>query len=414
MSLAFVLARRFRQAKQSSSGYVGFISRSSTIGIALGCAILITLLSIMNGFHKALEDDLLAIIPHVEFESVTGTLNDWRSVKGTAEAHEQVLAAAPVMRMTGMVQQQRRFYGVDIRAIESTLEPQVSKLTEYTSGVHWQAFEEDPEGVLLGAGLADNLGLSIGDKLLVIVPEVNSTGGTNRAPKRLWLTYQGAFSFGGELDYRQAYMHLSKAQQLMGTEDAANAVRLRVNDVYAAPHIAAEVGFELSEYAYMHDWTRSQGHLYRDIQMVRTVMYIVLFLVLAVASFNIVATLMMQVEEKRAAIAILKTMGAADSLILRMFVWQGALNGIPGALVGALLGWLLATELPSILQGVELLVGHSLLAGDIYFVNRIPVDVQGGDIVLVVGVALVMSLVATLYPAYRASQLAPAASLRQS
>ncbi|RUO44394.1 lipoprotein-releasing system transmembrane subunit, LolC/LolE family [Aliidiomarina taiwanensis] len=414
MSLAFLLARRFRRAKQSSSGYVGFISRSSTIGIALGCAILITLLSIMNGFHKALEDDLLSVIPHVEFESVSGTLTNWREVKRRAEAHEQVLAAAPVMRITGMVQQQRRFYGVDIRAIDTSLEPQVSRVTEYTSAATWQAFEQDPEGVLLGAGLADNLGIQVGDKLMVIVPEVTPHGGTNRAPKRLWLTYKGAFAFGGELDFRQAYMHLGRAQQLMGVEDAANAVRLRVNDVYAAPHIAADVGFELSEYAYMHDWTRSQGHLYRDIQMVRTVMYIVLFLVLAVASFNIVATLMMQVEEKRAAIAILKTMGAADSLILRTFVWQGALNGIPGAFVGALLGWLMATELPSILQGLEQLLGHSLLAGDIYFVNRIPVDVQGADIVLVTGTALLMSLLATLYPAYRASQLAPAASLRQS
>jgi len=262
--------------------------------------------------------------------------------------------------------------------------------------------------------LAENLGLSIGDKLLVIVPEMNHHGNMNRAPKRLWLTYKGSFTFGGELDFRQAYIHLSKAQQLMGIADAANAVRLRITDVYAAPHVASEVGFELSEYAYMHDWTRSQGHLYRDIQMVRTVMYIVLFLVLAVASFNIVATLMMQVEEKRAAIAILKTMGAADGLILRTFVWQGALNGIPGALVGALFGWLLATELPRILQGLEHFVGHSLLAGDIYFVNRIPVDVQVVDILFVTGVALLMSLLATLYPAYRASRLAPAASLRHS
>src|SRR5690554_48810 len=413
MNLAFLLATRFRRFK-NTSGYLSFISGSSTVGIALGCAILIILLSVMNGFHKALEDDLLSIVPHVEFEAVSGSLNDWRRVAELAEQHEQVIAAAPVIRLTAMVQQQRRFHGIDIRAIEPALETRVSRVEEFTSRADWQAFKHDPDGILLGEGLAANLGLAKGEQLLVLVPALNSDTQANRAPKRVWLTYQGNFAFGGELDYRQAYMHLSKAQQITGSIDGANAVRLRVSDVYAAPNIAADIGYTLEEYAYMHDWTRTEGHLYRDIQLVRTVMYIVLVLVLAVASFNIVATLMMQVEEKRAAIAILKTMGASDGLILRTFVWQGALNGIPGAFAGALVGWLLALALPNILQWWEQLHGTALLASDIYFVNRIPVQVQWHDVVLVTLLALLMSLVATLYPAYRASRLAPAESLRQS
>ncbi|MCO4320405.1 lipoprotein-releasing ABC transporter permease subunit [Aliidiomarina quisquiliarum] len=413
MSLALLLATRFRRFK-NVSGYLSFISRSSTVGIALGCAILIILLSVMNGFHKALEDDLLAIVPHVEFEAVSGSLKDWRTVVELAEQHEQVIAAAPVIRLTAMVQQQRRFHGVDIRAIEPELESRVSRVQDFASSSDWQDFYNDPDSILLGAGLAATLGLEKGDGLLLLVPQLGHETNANRAPQRLWVTYAGNFSFGGELDYRQAYMHLSKAQQLTGSIDGANAVRLRISDVYAAPHIAAELGYQLEEYAYMHDWTRTEGHLYRDIQLVRTVMYIVLVLVLAVASFNIVATLMMQVEEKRAAIAILKTMGASDGLILRTFVWQGALNGIPGALVGAGLGWLLALRLPTILAWWEQLHGSALLASDIYFVNRIPVHVLWQDVVLVTLVALLMSLVATLYPAYRASQLAPAESLRQA
>ncbi len=413
MSLALLLAIRFRRFK-NVSGYLNFISRSSTVGIALGCAILIILLSVMNGFHKALEDDLLAIVPHVEFEAVSGPLKDWRAVVKLAEQHEQVIAAAPVIRLTAMVQQQRRFHGVDIRAIEPELESRVSRVQDFTSPSDWLAFNNDPDGILLGAGLAATLGLEKGDGLLLLIPQMSNDTNSNRAPKRLWVTYRGTFSFGGELDHRQAYMHLSKAQQLTGSIDAANAVRLRVSDVYAAPLIAAELGYQLEEYAYMHDWTRTEGHLYRDIQLVRTVMYIVLILVLAVASFNIVATLMMQVEEKRAAIAILKTMGASDGLILRAFVWQGALNGIPGALVGAGVGWLLALSLPSMLLWWEQFQGSPLLAGDIYFVSRIPVHVMWQDVVLVTLVALLMSLVATLYPAYRASQLAPAESLRQA
>lgn len=413
MSLALLLATRFRRFK-NVSGYLSFISRSSTVGIALGCAILIILLSVMNGFHKALEDDLLAIVPHVEFEAVSGSLKNWRAVAELAEQHEQVIAAAPVIRLTAMVQQQRRFHGIDIRAIEPELESRVSRVEDFTSAADWQAFSKDPDSILLGKGLATTLGLEKGDGLLVLVPLINNDTNMNRAPKRLWLTYRGTFSFGGELDYRQAYMHLSKAQQLTASIDGANAVRLRVNNVYAAPRIAAELGYKLEEHAYMHDWTRTEGHLYRDIQLVRTVMYIVLVLVLAVASFNIVATLMMQVEEKRAAIAILKTMGASDGLILRTFVWQGALNGVPGALVGAMVGWLLALSLPGILLWWEQLQGSALLASDIYFINRIPVHVMWQDVVLVTLVALLMSLVATLYPAYRASQLAPAESLRQS
>jgi|SRR5690554_1001092 len=413
MSLAFLLATRFRKFK-NVSGYLSFISRSSTLGIALGCAILIILLSVMNGFHKALEDDLLSIVPHVEFEAVNGALTDWRAVAELAQEHEQVIAAAPVIRLTAMVQQQRRFYGVDIRAVEPSLESKVSRLQDFTTNADWEAFIHDTDSILLGEGLAVSLGLEKGDGLLLLVPQVGSNAGGNRAPQRLWVTYRGHFSFGGELDHRQAYMHLNKAQQLLGVGDGANAVRLRVADVYAAPQIAADIGYQLEEYAYMHDWTRTEGHLYRDIQLVRTVMYIVLVLVLAVASFNIVATLMMQVEEKRAAIAILKTMGANDGLILRTFVWQGALNGIPGALIGAVIGWLLALSLPGMLQWWEQLQGSALLASDIYFVNRIPVQVMWQDVALVTLVALFMSLVATLYPAYRASQLAPAESLRQA
>lgn len=412
MRLSLALASRFRKTKEAS-GYLSFISRSSTWGIALGCAILILLLSVMNGFHKALEEDLLSLVPHVEFEAVHGGLRDWREVVAVAEQHEEVAAAAPVIRFVALMQQQQRFHGMDVRAIVPEQEARVSRLKAFTDPVMWQQFTEQPEGILLGQGLAESLGLEVGDILTLLVPQLDGTQAASRAPKRVRLTVAGYFQFGGELDYQQAYVHLAQGQAITELETEANAVRLRLHDVYQAPWVAGEVGSRLQEYAYIHDWTRTEGHLYRDIELVRMVMYIVLILVLAVASFNIVATLMMQVEEKQASIAILKTMGAQDRTIMQAFVWQGAMNGIPGTLAGCLLGVFGAWLLPHGFAWFEQLTGRSMLAADIYFVSRIPVEVLWQDVVLVGVVALLTSLLATIYPAFRAARIAPVEALRQ-
>ncbi|WP_113906283.1 lipoprotein-releasing ABC transporter permease subunit [Aliidiomarina celeris] len=412
MNLAFTLASRFRKNK-ATSGYLSFIARSSTWGIGLGCAILIILLSVMNGFHKALEDDLLSLVPHVEFEAVSGGLANWQGVVATAEQHAGVVAAAPVTRFVAMAQQQQRFFGMDVRAILPAEEARVSDLQRYTPEADWQRFVNAPQGILLGQGLAQELNVSVGDTLTLFVPQLAPQDRLNGAPKRARFTVEGIFQFGGELDFKQAYVHLAQGRELTGLNTESNAVRLRLYDVYSAPWVANEIAAEIDEYAYIHDWTRTEGHLYRDIQLVKTVMYIVLVLVLAVASFNIVATLMMQVEEKRGSIAILKTMGASDTTIIRTFMWQGALNGIPGTLIGCLVGVIGAWFLPSLFSAVEALLGHSLLAADIYFVSTVPVQVQWADVVWVGLIALVSSLLATIYPAYRAAQVAPVIALRQ-
>ncbi|MCC5856244.1 MAG: lipoprotein-releasing ABC transporter permease subunit [Idiomarina sp.] len=412
MSLSFLIARRFRRSREKS-GYLSFISASSSVGIALGCAILIILLSVMNGFHRALEQDLLSLVPQVEFKAVHGALNDWEALAAHADAHPQVMGSAPVIPFTAMIQQRQRFHGVQVRAIDAEREHRVSRLSEFVNPDRWQQFVEQPDGILLGRGLLDRLQLAPGDTVVLLVPQMEGSS-TRASPRRVPVTIVGAFEFGGELDYQQAYMHLNLGREAVGIADGATTVRLRLDDVYQAPRVAAEVSRGVAEYAYIHDWTRTEGHLYRDIELVRTVMYIVLVLVLAVASFNIVATLMMQVEEKRAAIAILKTMGASDRTILRAFVWQGALSGIPGALVGAALGCLGAWALPDLLTLLEQVTGRALLADDIYFVSVVPVHILWQDVVLVTGVAMLMSVLATVFPAKRAAQLPPAESLRQA
>ncbi|RUO25957.1 lipoprotein-releasing system transmembrane subunit, LolC/LolE family [Aliidiomarina minuta] len=408
--LPWNLARRFRRSKHKNR-FVNFISASSTLGIALGCCVLIVLLSVMNGFQKALEDELLSLVPHVEYQAVHDGLRDWRQVVEDAEAHPRVLAAAPVTVVNTMIQQGRGFKGVSARAIDPELEPRVSSLPDYISAADWQRFKDNPQGMILGQGLATELGLEVGDGLTLLVPRVGQDRSRMQAPRRLTVTLAGTFRLGGELDYQQAYLHLALGQEAMGLSTEANSVRLRVDDLYQAPVIAAQVAATLSEHAYIRDWTRSEGHLYRDIQLVRTVMYLVLVLVLAVASFNIVSTLVMVVQEKKASIAILKTMGASDALIMRTFILQGSLNGVLGILLGGIAGVLLAWQLPAIFQWLENTFALVLLADDIYFISSIPTQIAWYDVLLVIGVALLLSMLATIYPAWKATQVDPAKAL---
>lgn len=410
MNLALLLARRFRRSREKSR-YLSFISASSTIGIGLGCAILILLLSIMNGFQKALEQDFLAFVPHVEYTAVRGGLEDWQEVVRVAERHPQVRAAAPVIVLNAMIQQPGRFRGLQVRAIDPDKEPAVSDLTRFMSAADWQNFQGNSDGVILGRGLAEELNASTGDWIILMIPQLDS-GDSLRAPRRVRVQVAGVFAMAGERDYQQAFIHLAKGQEATQLGERISTVRLAIRDVYAAPSVAREVGQSLREYAYIHDWTRTEGHLYRDIQLVRTVMYIVLVLVLAVASFNIVSTLVMVVQEKRASIAILKTMGASHSLLLRTFVWQGSLNGVIGATVGTVLGAAASVLLPRGLQALERTFDFTVLPAELYFISSIPSDLQWLDIALVASVALLTSVVATLYPAWQAATIEPAEALR--
>jgi len=413
MNLALLLARRFRRSRQKT-GYLSFISASSTVGIGLGCAILIVLLSVMNGFQKVLEEDFLSMVPHVEYEAVNGALDDWERAANAVLQHPQVVAAAPVTRFQGMVRQPGRFRGLDIRAILPEQEASVSRITEFISKEQWLTFTETERSVIIGSGIATELGIEPGDRLDLLIPEQGQAGRISRSPQRYSVTVAGVFRMGGELDYQQAYMHLEDAAQALGFSDdeAASAIRLRVTDIFAAPQIATEASRLIREHAYIHDWTRTEGHLYRDIQLVRTVMYLVLILVLAVAAFNIVSTLVMAVEEKRSAIAILKTMGATDALIMKTFVWQGSFNGLIGATAGCLAGIAAAHGLPGFLRWIEQATGATLLAEDIYFVGQIPTQVAAADVALVFCAAVVTSLLATLWPSWQAAKMQPAVALK--
>lgn len=397
LGLTWQLARRFRN-RRDRSGFVSFISASSTLGIALGCMVFIAGLSVMNGFEKVLQERFLSLIPHVEFTAVNERLADPQQIIDVGLAHPAVVSAKPVIRTQGMVQQGAQFTGVQVQGID-TSQPQA--IQEYMSNEVWQALNIEPNAVVLGSELAKKLNVTAGDMVILLVAQ----NANFREPKRIRLNVQGIFEFGGQVDHQFAYVSLKTAREMVGIDGGATAVELTLANVMQAQQVANEIGYNIKDYVYLDHWMRSQGHLYRDIQLVRMVMYLVLILVLAVACFNIISTLIMTVQEKQRHIGILRTMGLRGKQVMQVFVWQGLQNGLIGTVLGTIAGVILTLVLPDLMSWLQWLSGESLLASDVYFINQIPVHLELADVMLVPMVALLMSVLATLYPAWRAAKL---------
>ncbi|QYK14478.1 lipoprotein-releasing ABC transporter permease subunit LolE [Shewanella rhizosphaerae] len=410
--LAFWVGWRFYMARQSNR-FISFISFASTAGIALGVAVLITVLSAMNGFEKELEQRLLGVVPHGELTGVNEPLHDWPKIAEDAKKIPGIVASAPFVRIQGLIQKPGGFQGLTVIGITPELEAKVSNIRDFMPDTAWQALASKENNIVLGKGLADALGLSLGNTLSLYTPNLasQSTGRGLGSAKSHQFKVAGIFALGGELDLTTAYISLDYGAELLGLGDGVSGIRIKVDDVFAAPQLIRTLGYSQSQYMYLSDWTRTQGHLYQDIQLVRAVMYLVLALVIAVACFNIVSTLVMAVRDKQSEIAILLTMGMAKATIMGIFVVQGALNGLLGCLIGAGLGITLALNLSSIASGIEQLFGVQLLSADVYFIDFLPSQFHLLDVALVVSLALVMSLLATLYPAWKASRIHPAEAL---
>ncbi|KFZ35983.1 cell division protein FtsX [Shewanella mangrovi] len=412
LPLPITIGWRFYRARERS-GFVSFISFASTSGIALGVAVLILVLSAMNGFESELEKRLLGVVPHGELIAGDQPLANWPEILQQARAMNGIVAAAPNVKIQGLLQKPGGFTGVQITGIDPALEEEVSSLPQFMSSQAWQSLNGDGANIVMGQGVLDKLGLKVGDAVTFYLPPPKShtsAGQIGRARSHT-LTISGSFSIGGELDYANAYVPLAYAQSLMNLGDAVNAVRIKVERVFEAPMLVRQLGYQQHQMMYVSDWTRTQGHLYQDIQMVRTLMYLVLALVIAVACFNIVSTLVMAVRDKASEIAILMTMGLKRRSVMLVFIVQGALNGVVGAIIGGVAGVLMADNLSALAAKLEQLIGHRFLSADVYFIDFLPSRIEAQDIVLVISTALVMSLFSTIYPAYRASRIAPAAAL---
>lgn len=406
--LALELAKRFRKTR-SEQRFISFISMSSTIGIGLGCFVLIVLLSVMNGFEKELTSRILSVVPHGELysKSESGIENlDAQLYRFSQDS--RIASVIPYTGLTGMLQSKGELKAISVTGIP--VNKVGDKYAERVANKDWERFSSQENGLIVGKGIMSSMGLTIGDTVQLLIPQTTQDL-TFKAPRSITLTISGVLSVGGELDNQLGLMHLATASEAIGIASKAQGIQFTLNDPFLAYDTMRDIGYSYPQAVYMSDWTRTQGHLYSDIQLVRAVVYIALTLVIAVACFNIVSSLVMAVRDKQAAIAILKTMGATDRLIRNTFVLQGVINGIVGITVGVMLALLVAPNLSDIVRFIETSLHVEILSGDIYFIDFLPSSLHWQDVVVTVVVAMFLSVGATLYPAQKAAKVSPSSAL---
>jgi len=402
--------RAGRRARRRN-GFISFISAVSMAGIALGVAALIVVLSVMNGFVKEVRERMLAAVAHVEIAAVGGPVADAGTIMEVARRNPEVVAAAPFINAQGMFAQGDIVRGALVRGVDPALEPGVSDIARRTAGGDVDKLADGAFNVILGVDLARALRISVGDKVTLISPQGNVTP-AGIVPRLRQFTVVGTFASGHyEFDSTLAMIHIGDAQRLYRIEGPGG-VRLRLKDAEGAPQVAQQLAASLPPGLQVRDWSRQNPTYFAAVRAEKRMMFIILTLIVAVAAFNLVSTLVMTVTEKQADIAILRTLGAAPRSVMAVFIVQGALIGIFGTLIGAGGGLLLATNLDVIVPAIERLLGVQFLPREIYFISALPSDPRASDIVPITVISLVLSLLATLYPSWRASRTRPAEALR--
>lgn len=397
---------------RSRNSFVSLISAISMLGIAIAVLVLIVVMSVVNGFERELKDRLLAMTAHATIEHVDGQLTSFEALRDTALRNERVHAAAPYIEGQALLVAGMQLSGTELRGVDPDIEDSVSGV----GGVMQEGALGDLVAgrfnVVLGVELADELQVGVGDKVTVTLAQGMVTP-AGVIPRTKRFTVSGIYRVGMyEFDRRLAFINLGDAQRLYRKKGAVTGVRLSVTDIYAAPEIVREVARDHGELVLVSDWTRRHVNFFRSIQITKSILFVILLMVVAVAAFNIVSTLVMVVKDKQADIAILRTVGAKPSSILKIFVTQGTIVGVAGTLAGVVLGVLVATNLESIVGFVEAVFGIKFLAADVYFISDLPSELKIGDVARIAFIALVLALVSTLYPAWVASKTSPAEALR--
>ncbi len=411
MRYELLVGLRYTRAKRRNH-FISFISATSMAGIALGVAALIVVLSVMNGFQKELRARILGVASHVQISGAAGRVADWRAVATAAAAEPGVLAAAPFVDAQAMLSAGQAVRGSVVRGILPGLEDKVADLGAHMRAGSLGALAPGAFNIVLGSELARALGVLPGDKVALIAPQGLVTP-AGVVPRLKQFTVAGIFEVGMfEYDSGLALIHLEDAQKLYQMGDAVSGVRLRLEDLFAARSVARDLMGRLGPELYASDWTRSHANFFRAVEIEKRVMFIILTLIVAVAAFNIVSTLVMLVTDKQADIAILRTLGASPGSIVQIFMIQGALIGVIGTFAGVVLGVLLGFNVDTVVPFLEHLLGFKILAKDVYYISDLPSDVQLGDVVTIGAVSLVLSFLATLYPSWRASKTNPAEALR--
>ena len=410
MNTPFFISWRYQRGKQKNP-LVALISKFSAIGIALGVAVLIVGLSAMNGFERELNSRILAVVPHTEItvnpHDNEATLNHWQNLAERLKTNRKIIAFSPFVSFTALVENGNKLKVVQVKGVDKQAEDQVSSLGKFVEGDGWQKFAEEG-GLVLGSGIAKALDVKAGDWVSLLISQPNGEDQMAQ-PNRERVQVTAILRLDGQLDHSYALLALPQAQELMGyREDQITGVELKVDDPFKVQEMDYSMLNDYPQLLYIQNWVAKFGYMYRDIQLIRTVMYIAMVLVIGVACFNIVSTLIMAVKDKQGDIAIMRTLGANNGFIKQIFIWYGLLAGMKGCLIGIVLGVVLALNLTPIIQGIETLLGKKLLSDGIYFVDFLPSELHWFDVVLVLVAALVLSLLASLYPASRAAKLQPA------
>nr|WP_314489976.1 lipoprotein-releasing ABC transporter permease subunit [uncultured Pseudomonas sp.] len=408
--LPLFIGARYTRAKRRNH-FISFISMTSMIGLSLGVLAMIVVLSVMNGFQREMSSRILGLVPHASLLGVEPVQN-WRTLADTALRNPAVMAAAPITDMEGMLSYKGAMQPIQISGIEPAEEGKVSIVGQHIVQGRLQDLVPGEFGVVIGELTARRFRLNTGDKLTLIVPEISKAPG-GITPRMQRLTVVGIFKVGAELDGAQAYINVADAAEMQHwPEGSVQGVRLKLHDLYAAPQVSKAIAGELGAAYRADDWSHTQGSLFSAMKMEKTMIGLLLMMIIAVAAFNIIATLIMVVNDKGADIAILRTIGATPAQIMGTFMVQGSLIGIVGTLIGGALGVVAALNVSQIVGWLERVSGQHIFTSDVYFISSLPSELQWGDVALICTAGLVMSFLATLYPAYRASQVEPAMALR--
>ena len=408
---------RYTRAKRKNH-FISFISLTSMIGIALGAAALIVVLSVMNGFQKELRTRILGVASHLEITGNNNQLSDWPYVANYSAKQPHVLASAPYIMAQGMLSYDQGVQGAIIRGVLPIAEDKVADLGRNMKVGHLTDLKAGEFGIILGADLAYNLGAQVGDKVVVMAPQGQFTP-AGVVPRLKQFTIVGLFQVGMyEYDAGLALIHMDDAAKLYRMGDSVSGVRLKLDDLFGAPSIAASIATQLNGSAsskgqyYVSDWTQQHANFFKAVQMEKRVMFIILTLIVAVAAFNIVSTLVMAVTDKRSDIAIMRTLGASPASVMFIFIIQGALIGLIGTVFGAVFGILIALNIDTIIPFIEGLFHVQFLSKEVYAISDLPSDLIWSDVMVIVTMSFVLSLLATLYPSWRASKINPAEALR--
>ncbi|GDX59951.1 MAG: lipoprotein-releasing ABC transporter permease subunit [Nitrosomonadaceae bacterium] len=403
---------RYTRAKRRNH-FISFISLISLLGITLGMTALITVMSVMNGFQKEVRTRILGVASHVQVSGIDGTLTNWPQVAHETTNHPQVESAAPYVGAQGMVSVGQVVRGVMVRGILPALEDKVADLDRMMVSGKLDALVPGEFGIVVGTELARTLGVSRGDKIVLISPQGQVTP-AGILPRLKQFTVTGIFEAGHfEYDSSLVLIHILDAQKLYRMEDdQVSGVRLKLLDLFLAPQVVRELVPLISQDTHITDWTRQHANYFRAIQIEKRMLSLILALIIAVAAFNIVSTLVMAVTDKQPDIAILRTLGASPRSIMKIFIVQGTLIGVFGTLLGVVGGVLLAYNVSDVIALVERLFSVQFLSREVYYISEIPSDPQMADIVTVAAVSFLLTLLATIYPSYRASKVNPAEALR--